>query len=320
MEIYKIMKWILFRTAISAGFAMIIGLLILQFGPATAHPPLQATPQLLVTVEPQEIRQGQSGLVRVLPLDGSVIQRVQANFESQFFDLYPSLDGDWVGFISVSMEGTRGNQPLDVYVWIEGSAQPTRQRIEVPVVWGAFETQDIQLSYDLEALLDPATNEAELNELARVHDRFSTERFFINFVQPVPGPSISNFGGIRNYNNNPYRGRHTGVDFRATTGTPVAAAANGRVIFAQHLPIHGNHIIIDHGWGILTGYSHLNEMAVVPGQLVRQGDIIGAVGATGRTQGPHLHWEVVVNGEWVDPSQFMTISLPPSIPTVATGN
>lgn len=294
---------------------IILGLLlgvILAVGPfhASAEPPTQDV-NYLITVEPNEIQQGRTGLVRVLPLNGIQIDRIQATFNEGFFELYPSLDGDWVGFLAVNMDSERGALPLDLYIWSDGGSQPARERKNVTVVWGAFDYQDIQLPYNLEPLLDRNVNLAELNELVRVQSRSTNERFFNYFIQPVPGPVISTFGGIRSYNNDTYRGRHTGVDFRATAGTPVSAVADGRIVFAQHLPIHGNHVIIDHGGGVLSGYSHFGEIIVVPGQLVRQGDTIGLVGATGRVQGPHFHFEIIVNGEWIDPAQFLTLTIPP---------
>lgn len=269
-----------------------------------------------ITVEPDEIPQGRMGMVRVLPLGDVEIESIEATFLGKIFDLYPSLDGDWVGFLGVDMSAARGEQPLDVYITVEDDPQPYRERLNVPVVWGAFTYQDIVLPNNLIPLLDRDVNQAELNELVRVNDRITGERFFNFFNSPIEPPVIiSEFGGIRDYNNGALTGqRHTGIDFRANTGAEVAVAADGRVIFSQRLPIHGNHIIVDHGWGILTGYSHLSERLVVPGQLVRQGEIIGLVGATGRVQGPHLHFEVVVNGYWVDPAQFLDLELPPSIP------
>jgi murein DD-endopeptidase MepM/ murein hydrolase activator NlpD len=145
-------------------------------------------------------------------------------------------------------------------------------------------------------------------------DRITPERLFTTFMLPMRSALLSEFGGIRNYNNDRLTGRHTGTDYYAVTGEPAVAAADGRVIFTGRLPIHGNHIIVDHGWGILTAYSHLSEILVVPGQLVRQGQKIGLVGATGRVQGSHLHFEVIVNGVWVDPPQFLSLSIPAAMP------
>lgn len=270
---------------------------------------------LRLTVTPSEVQQGRSAVIRVLEVNGQEIDKANATFLGSSIELHPSLDGDWIGFLAVDMDATRGDQLLDVYVWANGSDQPQRQTITVPVIWGAFTFQNVTINGDLLPLLDSNTNRAEINKLVRVHQRTTNERLFNYFIRPV-GETISDFGGIRNYNNETLRGRHTGMDFRANTGDAVVASADGRVIMSERLPIHGNHIVIDHGWGILTGYSHLSERLVVPGQLVRQGETIGLVGATGRVEGPHLHFEVIINGYWVEPIQFLSLDIPPSLPSI----
>ncbi|MCI0709885.1 MAG: hypothetical protein L0154_06950, partial [Chloroflexi bacterium] len=155
-----------------------------------------------ITVEPDEIPQGRMGMIRVLPLGDVEIVSIQATFLGKVFDLYPSLDGDWVGFLGVDMSATRGEQPLDVYITVEDDPQPYRERLNVPVVWGAFTYQDIVLPNNLVPLLDRDVNQAELNELVRVYDRITGERFFNFFTSPIEPPVIiSEFGGIRDYNN-----------------------------------------------------------------------------------------------------------------------
>jgi murein DD-endopeptidase MepM/ murein hydrolase activator NlpD len=88
------------------------------------------------------------------------------------------------------------------------------------------------------------------------------------------------------------------------------ASAAGRVAFAGRLDIRGNHVIIDHGFGVFTGYSHMSQVNVTRGQLVTRGQILGLSGNSGRSSGPHLHWEVTVNGDWVDSVDFINMWLP----------
>jgi murein DD-endopeptidase MepM/ murein hydrolase activator NlpD len=76
------------------------------------------------------------------------------------------------------------------------------------------------------------------------------------------------------------------------------------------MDIHGNNVIIDHGWGIYSEYAHLSQRYVVPGQFVLQGDVIGLSGNTGRSTGPHIHWEIAVGGTWVSPVEFYKTKLP----------
>lgn len=111
-----------------------------------------------------------------------------------------------------------------------------------------------------------------------------------DFIQPIEGPMTGVYGSRRFYNNEE-RNWHKGADFAAKTGTPVVAPANGVVRLAlANSFFNGNLIILDHGFQMMTIYAHLDTMRVKVGQHVSQGDIIGTVGTTGRSTGPHLHW------------------------------
>jgi murein DD-endopeptidase MepM/ murein hydrolase activator NlpD len=98
---------------------------------------------------------------------------------------------------------------------------------------------------------------------------------------------------------------HTGIDFRAPTGTPVRATAPGKVVEASHVGGYGNMVEIDHGNGLTTRYAHLSSMDVDVGEAVTKGAIIGRVGSTGRSTGPHLHYETRMDGDAMDPQRFM---------------
>ena len=121
------------------------------------------------------------------------------------------------------------------------------------------------------------------------------------FSWPVTGTITSPFG----WRSNPFGGSpefHQGLDIAAPTGTTVTAAAAGTVIMAQWYGGYGNYILIDHGGGYSTGYGHLSAMYVASGQVVARGQAIGAVGSTGQSTGPHLHFEVRIAGKPVDPA------------------
>jgi murein DD-endopeptidase MepM/ murein hydrolase activator NlpD len=108
------------------------------------------------------------------------------------------------------------------------------------------------------------------------------------------------YGARRSYNGGPYRTYHEGVDFSAYGGTPVFAPAAGTVVVAEPLFVRGNGVIIDHGLGVYSGYYHMSSLSVAPGQAVQPGDLLGEVGTTGLSTGNHLHWDLLVNGVWVD--------------------
>ena len=98
---------------------------------------------------------------------------------------------------------------------------------------------------------------------------------------------------------------HEGIDLGAAYGTPIAAAAAGTVIYAGWLGGYGNLTVIDHGGGLATAYGHQSQITVTVGQQVGQGEIIGNVGSTGHSTGPHLHFEVRIDGQAVDPLGYL---------------
>jgi len=122
-------------------------------------------------------------------------------------------------------------------------------------------------------------------------------------IRPVSGWVTSKFG----YRKSPFTGKrdfHSGLDISNRTGTKVVATANGRVTYAARKKFIGNRIVIDHGYGLNTLYGHLKKILVKEGQMVKRGDVIGLLGNTGKSTGPHVHYEVQLNGTPVNPYNY----------------
>lgn len=124
------------------------------------------------------------------------------------------------------------------------------------------------------------------------------------FERPVDGPVSSLFGFRRVLNGQP-RSPHSGLDIAAPSGTPIRNPAPGTVAVTGDFFFNGNTVLIDHGGGLISMMCHLSEIQVEDGQRVGRGEVLGAVGATGRATGPHLHWSVSLQGDRVDPQTAM---------------
>lgn len=141
---------------------------------------------------------------------------------------------------------------------------------------------------------------------------------------PTQAPvQTGNLGSLFGWRIDPFTGRsalHTGLDYPAEPGTPIYAAAGGVVVTQEFHPQYGNMIEIDHGNDLITRYAHSSAVFVKKGDLIKRGQKIAAVGNTGRSTGPHLHFEVLVQGVPQDPQKFLTAGKAPSIPQTAQAN
>jgi murein DD-endopeptidase MepM/ murein hydrolase activator NlpD len=161
----------------------------------------------------------------------------------------------------------------------------------------------------LKLAADAGPFERQLNRInvtrAQV-ERLNRTLALVPYRKPVIGAVEFTSGfGVRS---DPFLGRpamHTGLDFRAATGDPVRATANGKVASSGWMGGYGRMVEIDHGNGLSTRYGHLSEIHVKVGDVIKIGQVIGAVGSTGRSTGPHLHYETRIDGDAVDPQKFL---------------
>ena len=171
----------------------------------------------------------------------------------------------------------------------------TNEEKEIASAIGSMVQENKALQNDITALI-----KAEAAKNSASNSSVSTS----GYIRPVAGRVSSSYG----YRIHPilgYKKLHTGIDFAASSGTPIKASKSGKVIRASFNSSYGNHVIIDHGNGVTTLYAHMSAMNTSYGAGVSQGQVIGYVGSTGMSTGPHLHLEFRLNGNLVNPASYL---------------
>jgi murein DD-endopeptidase MepM/ murein hydrolase activator NlpD len=167
-----------------------------------------------------------------------------------------------------------------------------------------------ELPLDEEGLAALAGKMAQLERNIHVYESVLRKRGYTPTVWPVMGKLEGGFGGRRS----PFGGSsyefHSGQDIEAAWGAPVVSGASGKVSFVGWQNGYGQLIVVDHGGGLTTRYGHLSQIDVALGQTLTRGQFIGRVGSTGRSTGPHLHYEVRINDQPVNPLQYLLTSVP----------
>lgn len=258
-------------------------------------------------VTPLSWTEGKTGRLRLTTTNPA---SVSISVLDQTFDLAALDNGQsHIGFVAIPLGITAGIYPLTITVSDASGVNTIVFNVQVNA--GRYGAQYVTLPADKQNLLAPAVEQNETDMLRRITTPYTAERFFNGPMSlPAAAAMYSAYGAKRAYNGGALDRYHTGADFAGAPGTPVLAAAGGRVVLADTLNIRGNTIVIDHGWGIYTLYAHLNERYASIGTFVQAGQTIGTIGATGRATGAHLHWEVWVRGTVVDPMQWVAQAFP----------
>jgi len=262
----------------------------------TPEPTATATPPPPVVLE---LAQGRTTVVRVPR--GSA-NGATALFRGREYPMASDADSFWVP-IGAGTDVGPGAYPLTVNMLDANGGLIEAVNETVDVTATDFPVESITVPTEgPNGLQPPDQVQLELNIRARVFAQVTPEKLWNGpFILPVSGPVTTAFGTGRSYNGGPVSTHHSGTDFAVDEGTPVLAAATGRVAFTGMLTTRGLSVMIDHGLGVFTAYHHLSKIEVAEGQMVTQGQVIALSGMTGLATGPHLHWELVVGGENVDP-------------------
>lgn len=208
----------------------------------------------------------------------------------------------WIAVLGIALATKPGVMELTVD-GAERTGRPHRVTVE-PVQYAVQSLRVPQRQVEL-SKADLARHERERTHLATVTaTRSERVPVALRMQPPVPGPRSSSFG-LRRVFNGQARSPHSGMDIAAPTGTPIVAPLAGRVIDAGDYFFSGRCVWLDHGSGVLSLYAHLDRIGVEVGRELEAGDPLGAVGATGRVTGPHLHWSVMLNRAYVDPALFL---------------
>jgi murein DD-endopeptidase MepM/ murein hydrolase activator NlpD len=261
-------------------------------------------------IDPLPLKQGSTEVIRVLANEGVTLSGMLVDKPLQFF----ASNGDQVALQGVHALLDPGVYPLLMEATLsDGSKQSFEQM--VLVTSGDYLSEDIPLNDP--STLDPAVTEPELQNIIAVTAPATPTRFWDGaFTSPAVYMDCftSRYGTRRLYRviNSDFEipGFHTGLDFCGGEGLQILAPAPGKVVFAAPLTVRGNATIIDHGWGVYSGFWHQSQIAVNVGEMVETGQVIGFVGGTGRVTGAHLHWEVWVNGVQVNPLDWLNEAFP----------
>ena len=245
---------------------------------------------------PATVKQG--GVIRVR----GPVAAVAARMEERKIRLFPQTDGGALGLMPIPAD----QKPGPYRVELLDARSAVLSNADVTVLDAHFRKQNVTIEPGV-AELKPSAGESETAMSFRqvVSDvRYWSEPLTL----PVRGCMTSPYGVQRYLNGKPTGNIHAGLDQRAPTGTPVRAAADGVVKIVREWNAHGNTVGIDHGQGLESMYQHLSRFAVAEGATVKKGDVIGYSGSTGRSNAPHLHWTLYVNGVPVNPLEWLKVA------------
>lgn len=281
-------------------------------GETAASRPVNAFPEPIwsVTLDPLPLTQGDTAQVRLRLAMPAQVEGWLAEYPLRFFELE---DASQVALQGIHAMKTPGLYPLRLVISLpDGHQQVFEQMV---LIQAGYFRRDPVLQVE-PSTIDPAVTEPENAWLASLTAAATPQKYWQGLFQLPVAPDYcihSLYGNRRSYNGSDFIYFHTGVDYGVCSKSrpfDIYAPAAGVVIFTGFKPVRGNATIIDHGWGIYSGFWHQEEIYVSEGDFVQAGQLIGKIGKTGRATGPHLHWEIWVNGVQANPLQWLEKPFP----------
>ena len=264
---------------------------------------------LSANIDPLPLKQGGTEVISAQTKEGVTLTGMLVDKPLHFFQ----SNVEQVALQGVHALLDPGVYPLRLEATLpDGSRQAFEQM--VLVTSGGYGSEELYVPPET---IDPTVTEPENQTVFSIISPATPTRYWDGaFAAPAvyPDEFTSLYGRHRLYRGTGtelvIEGFHTGLDFAGGEGLQIFAPAPGKVVFAAPLTVRGNATIIDHGWGVYSGFWHQSQIAVQVGDMVETGQVIGLVGGTGRVTGAHLHWEVWVNGVQVDPLDWLNEAYP----------
>lgn len=238
------------------------------------------------------------------------VRAVQVIWQKKAVPAFRAGDG-WITILGIDLDEKPGERTAEAAMTME-DGRVARRGIAIDVAAKQYPTQPLKVAGKFVELSksDLARSQREEREVGAIYRQITSEIVPDEpFTVPIPGETGTNFGVRRVFNGEP-RAPHSGADLHAAKGTPVHATNHGRVVLAKSLFFTGNTVIVDHGLGIYSLYAHLSRIDVKRGEIVKNGQVVGLSGATGRVTAPHLHWAMRVQGARVDPFSLIRALVP----------
>ena len=261
-----------------------------------------------VEVESFKVANGKTGLLEFSQEKNREYKDVKVGKKS--FQIFPAPNNRNKKYVLIpfSYYEEPENKKLSIEYIENGIAK--KESLLLKVIDGNYAKEKIKVN---PAKVNPTSKEVrtriskEYAQAMKIYTTVTPKSYISRpFIQPLKSKITSAFGKARIYNGS-LKGYHSGTDFRASMGTPIVAANDGKVVLVAKRFYSGGTVILDHGEGIYTCYFHMSKFAVTKGEIVKRGELLGKSGQSGRVTGPHLHFSARINGIQVDPLQLISL-------------